>query len=293
MESKSRISMSVDALLPPEMAEKAVAVGVTKAHMGWRNMFTLAVLAGAFIAMGAVFATTVTTGSGLGRHYGLIKLLGGLTFSLGLILVVVAGAELFTGNNLVVMAWASRKVSTGKLIRNWSIVYAGNFAGSVGIALIMLLTRQFAFSNGAVGLNALAIANGKCQLAFFQAVALGMMCNALVCLAIWICFSARTTSDKILSIIFPITAFVASGFEHCIANMYFIPAGIMIKAAAPEAFWDAVGRTGADYADLTWRNFFIANLLPVTIGNIIGGSFMVGLVYWFIYIRKPRVSPFG
>lgn len=293
MESINRGSISVDALLPPEMAEKAVAVGVTKAHMGWRNTFALSVLAGAFIAMGAVFSTTVTTGSGPAGHYGLVKLLGGAAFSLGLILVVVAGAELFTGNNLVVMAWASRKVTVKKLFRNWAIVYAGNFAGAIGLAWIMLLTRQYGFAQGGIGLNALAIADGKCQLAFIQAVMLGIMCNALVCLAIWLCFSARTTTDKILSIVFPITAFVAAGFEHCIANMYFIPAGLLIKSAAPSAFWDAVGRNAADYGHLTWPNFFMANLLPVTIGNIIGGSLMVGLVYWFIYIRKPRMSPFG
>jgi formate transporter len=168
----------------------------------------------------------------------------------------------------------------------------GNFVGSVATAVIMLLSKQYAFANGSLGLNALSIADAKCNLEFVQAVALGIMCNALVCLAIWLCFSARSTAGKILSIIFPITAFVAAGFEHCVANMYFIPIGLFVKQAAPPAFWANIGKTVADFTHLNWGNFLIANLLPVTIGNIIGGSVMVGLVYWFVYIRKPRVSPF-
>ena len=239
---------------------------------------------------GAVFATTVITGAGDGLTFGVTKLLAGLTFSLGLILVVVAGAELFTGNNLIVMAWADGQITLLQVLRNWGIVYAGNFVGSVATAGLMFLTRQYTFGNGGIGLTALNIANGKCSLDFVQAIALGIMCNALVCLAVWLCFSARTTTDKILSIIFPITAFVAAGFEHSVANMYFIPMGLIIKAGAPVSFWESIGKTAADYANLTWGNFFVANLLPVTIGNIIGGSVMVGLVYWFIYIRKGMVS---
>jgi len=203
----------------------------------------------------------------------------------------VAGAELFTGNNLIVMAWASQRVSTRQMMRSWIIVYVGNFVGSILTAVIMLISRQYLFAKGSIGLNALNIAHAKCSLTFFQAIALGMMCNALVCLTVWLCFSARSTTDKILSIIFPITAFVACGFEHCVANMYFIPIGLFIKETAPIAFWENIGKTATDYANLTWGNFLMANLLPVTIGNIIGGSIMVGMVYWFIYIRKPRVSP--
>jgi formate transporter FocA len=279
-------ALSIDAFIPPEMAVKAETVGVKKANMGWRNTLALAVLAGAFIALGAIFATTATTGLAGQTPFGLARLVGGLAFCLGLILVVVAGAELFTGNNLIVMAWADRQLPFSRVLRNWTIVYAGNFVGSIATAVVMLLTRQYTFSNGAVGLNALTIANSKCGLDFMQAIALGIMCNALVCLAVWLCFSARSTTDKILSILFPITAFVAAGFEHSIANMYFIPIGLMIKATAAPEFWAAIGKVPADFANLTWANFFIANLLPVTIGNIIGGAVMVGLVYWFIYIRK-------
>jgi formate transporter FocA len=279
-------TISVDALMPQEMAVKAEDIGAKKAQMDWQHTFVLAVLAGAFIALGAIFATIVTAGAADKLSYGMTRLLAGLVFCLGLILVVVAGAELFTGNNLIVMAWADRRVSMAQLLRNWGIVYAGNFVGSIATVVLMFYTGQYAFGGGAVGLNALNIANSKVHLDFIQAIALGIMCNALVCLAVWLCYSARTTTDKILSIIFPITAFVAAGFEHSIANMYFIPIGLVIKAAAPASFWQAIGKTAADYADLTWANFFIVNLLPVTIGNIIGGSVMVGLVYWFIYIRK-------
>jgi formate transporter FocA len=276
---------TLDALLPADMAKKAENIGVTKANTGPLRTFALAVLAGAFIAMGAVFMTTVTAGASGVLAYGVTRILGGLAFCLGLILVVVAGAELFTGNNLIVMAWAGRKVSTGKLLRNWFIVYVGNFVGSVVTAYGMFLSSQYMFGKGAVGLNALTIANAKVGHDFIPALVLGVFCNALVCLAVWLCMSARTTVDKIMAIIFPISAFVAAGFEHSIANMYFIPVALFIKNGAPEEFWTTIGQTPADFSAITWGNFFVANLLPVTIGNIIGGALMVGLVYWFIYLR--------
>ena len=277
--------ISLDSLLPPEMAKKAENIGVNKVNLGPFRMLALAVLAGAFIALGAVFMTTTTAGAAGVLPYGIARLMGGLAFCLGLILVVVAGAELFTGNNLIVMAWASRKVTTGKLLRNWIIVYFGNFVGAILTAYGMYLSGQFAFGQGAVGLQALTIANAKVGLSFTQAVVLGVFCNALVCLAVWLCMSARTTTDRILSILFPITAFVAAGFEHSIANMYFIPVALFIKNGAPAEFWTNIGKTAADFGNITWGNFFVANLLPVTIGNIIGGVLMVGLVYWFIYLR--------
>jgi formate transporter FocA len=283
-------NFSFDAFLPPAMAQKAENTGVAKANLDAVKMFFLAILAGAFIAMGAIFATTVTAGASGALPFGLTKLLGGLVFCLGLILVVVAGAELFTGNNLIVMAWASGKVSTWRLLRNWVIVYAGNFVGSIATAYLMFLSGQYLFGNGAIGQNALNIAQAKVSLGFLQAIVLGVLCNALVCLAVWLCVSARTTTDKILAIIFPITAFVAAGFEHSIANMYFIPVGLLIKGGATAAFWEQAGKTAADYAGLTWSNFLVANLLPVTIGNIIGGALMVGLVYWFIYLRPNWVA---
>jgi formate transporter len=288
-ETKTTLPISFDAFIPPQMAAKAEEIGVAKATMCWRNTFALGVLAGAFIALGAIFATIVTAGATGQLAFGVSRTLGGLVFCLGLILVIVAGAELFTGNNLIVMAWANKRISCWQVLRNWGIVYTGNFLGAIATAVLLFFTRQYTFGAGAIGLNVLNIAQAKCELAFVQALALGVGCNALVCLAVWLCYSARTTTDKILSIIFPITAFVAAGFEHCVANMYFIPIGLFVKAYAPIVFWEAIGKTAADYATLTWSNFFFANLLPVTIGNIIGGSVMVGLVYWFIYIRQGVV----
>jgi formate/nitrite transporter len=261
-------------------------------------MFALAILAGAFISIGAIFATTVSAGGmavkdaagaaafSTGLPYGVTRLLTGLVFSVGLILVVVGGAELFTGNTLITMAFASKKVTLSQLLRNWTIVYIGNFVGSVLTAYLVFLGKQYSFGNGAVGLAALNIGEAKTALTFVQAVALGIMCNALVCMAVWMCYSARTTTDKILAIIPPITTFVAVGFEHSIANMYFIPLALLVKGSGDTKFFETIGKTAADFPHLTWGNFFIANLLPVTIGNIIGGAIMVGLIYWFVYLRK-------
>jgi formate/nitrite transporter len=292
--------VQIDALLPPAMAVKAEEIGVRKAHMASVTMFALAVLAGAFIALGAIFATTVGAGSfvtagtdtsvSTAWPTGFVRLLMGLVFSLGLILVVIGGAELFTGNNLIAMAWANRRVGTGLLLKNWAIVYLGNFVGAVATALIMFLSQQYTFSNGAIGLFALTVANNKAGLQFVPAVMLGIMCNALVCLAVWLTYSARTTTDKILAIVFPITAFVAAGFEHSVANMYYLPFAMLVQNLAPASFWETIHKTPADFPNLTLYNFLVGNLLPVTIGNIIGGSLMVGVVYWFIYLRKRAPS---
>jgi formate transporter len=271
-----------DALPPPEMARKAEQVGVAKTGADALTTFALAVLAGAFIGLGAMFATTVTAG-GSSIPYGVGRLLGGVAFSLGLILVVVAGAELFTGNNLIVMAWAGRRVSTARLLRNWAIVYAGNFTGAIATAALVYASKQYEFGTGAVGSQALAIASAKSGLGFGQAVALGALCNALVCLAVWLCYSARTTADKILAIVPPITAFVAAGFEHSVANMYFLPFGLFVKS---DAGFVAGAQPVAGLSHLTWGGFLAHNLVPVTIGNIVGGALMVGAVYWFVYLRS-------
>ncbi|MFT4514762.1 MAG: formate transporter [Planctomycetota bacterium] len=277
----------LDSLLPAEMAEKAESIGTKKARLDAASTFTLAVLAGAFIALGGVFATTVWTGDGM--QFGLARLLGGVAFSLGLILVIVGGAELFTGNNLIVMAWAAGKIRVSDLIRNWAIVYFGNLVGAVGTAVLVFLAQQHTLGNGAVGVKALAIAEAKCSLGFVPALFLGILCNALVCLAVWMTFSARTTTDRVLAILPPITAFVAVGFEHCIANMYFIPVAILIKAFAPATYWEQIGRQPTDFASIDAAGLW-NNLLPVTLGNIIGGCVLVGAVYWFVYLRPRRNS---
>jgi formate transporter len=274
-----------DSFLPPAMAKKAEDIGVRKAAMPALKVFLLAILAGAFIALGAVFSTTTLAGSSV-LPYGLARLLGGLAFCLGLILVVVAGAELFTGNNLIVMAWANGRVSTAALLRNWGIVFAGNLVGSLATAALMFLTRQYASGAGAVGEMALKTASAKVNLGFIQAVALGILCNALVCLAVWMTYSSRSTIDKIMAILFPISAFVAAGFEHSVANMYFIPYSLFIQQFDP-AFVASLGAK-VNLAGLTWGSFLLNNLLPVTIGNIIGGAGLVGIVYWVIYLRGTK-----
>jgi formate transporter FocA len=277
--------VSFDALLPAEMAVRAAETGVKKTRLDALRMFLLAILAGAFISMGAIFATTVSAGAA-SLPYGITRLLAGLTFTLGLILVVVSGSELFTGNSLLIIAFANHRVTLGGLLRNWGIVYLGNFAGALLTAYLMFLTRQYTFGGNTVGLAALNIGEAKTSLGFFQAIVLGLFCNALVCMAVWMCYSARSTIDKILAIIPPISAFVAAGFEHSIANMYFIPIALFIKQLAPASFFEAIGKTSADFPHLTWGNFFLMNLVPVTIGNIIGGAVMVGIMYWFIYLSK-------
>jgi formate transporter len=286
----------IDALLPQEMATRAEFLGVRKAEMPFFKMFMLAVLAGAFISLGAIFATTVSAGSmtitaadgdaafTTGFPYGFNRLLVGLVFCLGLILVVVGGAELFTGNTLIVMAWASGKIKGRALLRNWLIVYLGNFVGAIGTVILMFLSRQYTFGANSVGIAALKIGVSKVELTFLQAVALGILCNALVCLAVWMTFSARSTVDKIAAIIFPITAFVAAGFEHSIANMYFIPYALTIKQFDP-AFISEVSSKVPHLDKLTWSAFFVNNLIPVTIGNIIGGALLVAAVYWVVFLR--------
>jgi len=274
--------ITLDAIPPPEMAERMENVGVKKVRLDFWSMFALAVLAGAFIGLGAEFSTLVITDSGLG--FGVNRLLGGLVFSLGLVLVVIAGAELFTGNNLIAMAWVSGKLTLGQVMRNWIIVYFGNLVGSLLTVMLVYLTRQWTFANYHVGVTALNIANAKVNLSFAEGLARGILCNALVCLAVWLCLSGRTVTDKILAIVFPITAFVASGFEHSIANMYFIPMGLLLKGE-PQVV-AAAGRVAGDLVNLNLQGF-VGNLISVTTGNIFGGGFMVAVVYWFIY-RRPQ-----
>ena len=278
------VNESVDFLLPPEMALQAETVGVNKARMSAVRTLVLAMLAGAFIALGSVFFTTVTAGSTLPP--GITRLVGGVAFSLGLILVIIGGAELFTGNNLIIMAWANKKVSTLAVLRNWLLVFTGNMVGALGVAVLLFFSRQYLFAQGAVGQNILNIARAKCQLQFGQAVALGILCNVLVCLAVWLCFSVRSSTGKVLCILFPITAFVTCGFEHSIANMYFIPVAIAVKDCGDPTLFTLINATPQDYSMVTWSNFLLVNLLPVTIGNIIGGAGLVGMVYWFVYLRK-------
>ena len=284
------IDYGIDAYTPAQMAARVEKAGIVKGNLDFLSMFTLSVLAGAFIAFGAVLYTYVIHDSSLSM--GLTKLLGGMVFCLGLILVIVAGAELFTGNNLIVMACVSRRITIQRLLRNWIIVFCGNFAGSLVVVWLVSKSGQWTSSEAAVGVKALMIANGKVNLTFVEALSRGILCNILVCLAVWLCFSCRSVTDKVLAVIFPITAFVALGFEHSVANMYFIPAGLLLKQN-PQVLSAAERILGQapELSRLTVYGFLVRNLLPVTIGNIIGGGLLVGIIYWFVYLRRAAAEP--
>lgn len=275
----------IDAYVPAQMAVRVEKAGVAKANLDFFSAWTLAMMAGVFISLGAVFFTFVIHDSTLSS--GLTKLIGGLVFSLGLILVIITGSELFTGNTLIVMAFIGRKITLLQLLRNWGIVFFGNLAGSLVVLVLILLSGHWTAGGAAVGAKALMIANAKVNLPFWEAVSKGILCNILVCLAVYLCFSGRSVTDKILAIVFPITAFVALGFEHSIANMYFIPAGLILKNS-PQVLTAAQNLLGAppDLSHLDIFGFLVRNLLPVTLGNIVGGTFFVDMAHWFLFLRK-------
>ncbi len=263
-----------------QIARRIEAVGLAKAGLEVVPTLTLAVLAGAFISFGAMFYLVAITGTGLGL--GPSRILGGLAFSLGLILVVVSGAELFTGNVLIVIGWAHRKVTSRALLRNWGLVYIGNLAGAIAMVVLAYWSGFMDMGDGAVGATAIKIAAGKVDLPFGVAFIRGLLANALVCLAMWMCSACRNVTGKILSIVFPITAFVALGFEHSIANMYFIPAGIL--AAADPALAQAAGVAVPGASNLGLGGL-LGNLIPVTLGNIVGGGVFVALSYFLVYLH--------
>lgn len=256
----------LDIVAPGEIARLVEDVGVSKVHLGVVATLTLGILAGAFIAFGAMFYTVTVTGSQLG--YGPTMLLGGLAFSLGLVLVIIGGAELFTGNGLIVMAWASRRIGLRALLRNWGLVYAGNLVGAIGIALLVHAAQVLSLGNGAVGTTAETIMLAKTGLDPLVAFTRGILCNILVCLAVWMCFATRTAIGKVAVIMPPVAAFVALGFEHSVANMYLIPVGMLHRDGVIDP----------------WA--LATSLAPVTAGNIVGGGGLVALVYWLVYLRR-------
>ena len=262
-------SRSFDAYAPRDIAGRVKEFCIVKAQLPLLSLAMLGVLAGAFVGLGAMMFTLVASDAGLG--FAATRLLGGLGFSLGLVLVTVAGAELFTGNNLLAMAWADGCVSTRQLLRNWGVVCAANFAGAAGLAVLVWLSGQAALNDGSVGRTAVHIALAKAQLPIAEAFFRGVLCNVLVCMAAWMALAGRSVVDKAVAIVFPITAFVAAGFEHSIANMYFMPLAMLLGAP--------VG--AADMA---------RNLVPVIAGNLVGGSVLVALVYYMIYVRGQRVA---
>ena len=267
-----------DAFAPKEIAERIESVGVAKARLPLLSMGLLGVLAGGFIGLGALYYVIVISDHTLG--FAVARVLGGVCFSLGLLLVVVAGAELFTGNNLLVMAWADGKLSTWDVLRNWMVVCAANFAGAAALAVLVFLSGHAEMHGVAIARTYLDIALTKSTLPMQAAFFRGVLCNVLVCTAVWMTFAGRTVTDKFIAIVFPISAFVAAGFEHSIANMYVIPLAIMLKSSSSglPAAYDAISIAA-----------MMRNLLPVIAGNIVGGSVLVALVYHVIY-RRPAAK---
>ena len=266
-----------DAYTPAEIAARVSAGGVTKARLPLSTLFLLGIMAGGFIGIGALYFTIIVSDSEL--SFAIARLIGGICFSIGLLLVVVCGAELFTGNILIAMAWADGSIRFTELLRNWAVVCLANFIGAAGFALLVFLSGHWELNGGAVGATYLKIAAAKAGLPFWQAFFLGVLCNNLVCLAIWMSFAGRTVVDKFIGVVLPISAFVAAGFEHSIANMYFFPMALLLQASGSYSQNGLHDITTSDIA---------GNLIPVIAGNIIGGSVLVALIYWLIYRKNIK-----
>ncbi|RZU48131.1 formate/nitrite transporter [Fluviicoccus keumensis] len=266
-----------DAFAPKEIAARVETVGVAKARLPLLSMLMLGILAGAFIGLGTMGFVLVKSDPSLG--FVAAQLLGGAVFSVGLFLVLVAGAELFTGNNLLVMAWADGKITTRELMRNWLVVCTGNFIGAAGLALLVFLSHHADLNGGAIAAQYLKIAVAKASLSPAAAFFRGVLCNVLVCMAVWMAFAGRSVLDKLAAVFLPVTLFVAAGFEHSIANMYLFPLAMLLQWAGEVPPEPALTVGG-----------FLGNLFPVILGNLVGGSVLVGLVYYVIYVRQANKS---
>ncbi len=280
-----RALAGIEGRLPPEMAEKAEADGVAKAGQDAITLLLLGVLGGAFIAFGAIFATVALTGAEGVLPFGVARVIAGLVFALGLSLVLIGGGQIFTGDVLMVMAWASGRLGAVRVLRAWALVWLGNLAGALGVALLVLLAGHHLFDDGQVGLTALRTAEAKTALPFDRAFVLGILCNTLVCLAIWLSLSSRLPAHRAILTVLPIAAFVAAGFEHAVANMYFVGFGLMVKDAASDGFWTMIHASPSTFPNLTIMGF-VRNLAAVTMGNVVGGAVFVAGVYWLLY-RRP------
>lgn len=273
---------------PIEMMAEAEKFALSKAKKSSGMTLSLAIMAGAFIGLAFLFYITVTTGSA-NAGWGLSRLAGGLAFSMGLILIVICGGELFTSSVLSSISWANKQISFSKMLSIWGKVYIGNFIGAMFLLLLVTGAGLYQLDDGQWGLNALNIAQHKLHHTPVQAFSLGVLCNLLVCLAIWLTFSSANAMTKAAMTILPVAMFVSSGFEHCVANMFMVPLGIVIQNFAPESFWQQVGISATHYADLNIHQFVVANLIPVTLGNIVGGAVLVGLANWSIF-RRPQLK---
>ena len=269
---------------PAEIAENYVSIGKKKVNLAIDKMFLLAILAGAFVALGGVGSSTAAVGvtSSIG------KLISGCIFPGGLTLVLLAGSELFTGNCLLSIPLLEKEITVKNLLKNWGIVYLGNFVGGMLVAIGLVYSGQYNMFDGQMAVSVFSTAAAKCTLSFSDAFIRGIFCNVLVCLAVWVAFSAKKSAGKIISLFFPILIFVVCGFEHCVANMYYISAGLFGKNIP--SYVAAAESANINLDVITWKNFLVTNLVPVTLGNIVGGAVCVGAVYWYIYLRKKKVK---
>ncbi len=276
-------------LSPKEIAEYTVEVGVKKSNMAWWKQLVLGIMAGMFIALAGNAASIAGYGA---SNVGIGKMLSGALFGTGLIMVLLAGAELFTGNCLISMAVLDRKVKVHSMLKNWVLVYLGNMIGGIGYTFLMSLTTQQGMDGSKLAAYAINAAYGKCTMDFGPAFIMGTFCNVLVCIAVWVSYSSKDVVGKVIAMFFPIWIFVVSGYEHCIANMYFIPMGIFAKNndAYVAVAMEKCGLSLSQIESINWENFFITNLIPVTLGNIVGGVVLVGAVYWLVYIKKDKVK---
>ncbi|MCU7724446.1 formate transporter FocA [Actinoplanes sp. KI2] len=276
-------------LSPAQMARAAEDAAYAKATGRPAKSFLLGLTAGGYIALGFVFYTTSQVGAAALTWSGGARIVGGVVFATGLVLVVLTGAELFTSSTLTLTARASGRITWGQLFTNWGIVYVANFLGALTMVALVFVSGTWHNANGGWGAVVLKTSLAKLQHSFLEAFTLGILCNLMVCLAVWAAYSGRTTTDKILAVTMPIALFVSSGFEHSVANMFLVPLGLLIKNHAGAGFWSGAGLAKGDFADLTWSHFLLGNLVPVTLGNIVGGGVMIGILYWtiFHYIDKP------
>lgn len=286
VETRPATLAGIEGRLPPEIAAQAESDGVAKAGQDATTLLALGVLGGAFIAFGAIFSNVALTGAEGVLPFGLARVLAGLVFGVGLGLVLVGGAQIFTGDVLMVMAWASGRLGSVRIARAWSLVWIGNLIGSLGTALLAFLAGHHTFGGGQVGVTALRTAELKSALPIGEAFLLGMLCNTLVCLAVWLSLSSRLPAHRMVVIVLPIAAFVAAGFEHAVANMYFLGFGLLIKTGATHAFWTAAGTAPSAFSNVDFAGL-ACNLAAVTLGNIVGGAFLVAGAYWLLY-RRPR-----
>lgn len=263
---------------PAEIAKRYSDAGAGKTKLAIPKMFILAIFAGIFIAFGAFGSQVAGADAGAAASVG--KLMSALVFPVGLLLVIMAGAELFTGNNLIIISVLNKKATVSGMLRNWGVVYLGNFLGSIFVAAMLTYSHAYSLYDGKLAQSAVATATAKVSLSLPDAFLKGILCNMLVCLAVWISFSAEDVAGKILGLYLPIMLFVLSGYEHCVANMYFVPAGMFIS-----------GEYGIPAESVTWLSFLLNNLLPVTLGNIVGGACIIGLGYFFAYlygVKTPK-----